>query len=155
MRSLARRPVVLLTVLALLLPALGAITPTALAKKSPPSTKVAGINVDAKTVPELQELMDRHRLSSVKLTQFYLKRIKKLNPMLNAVILVSPTAVADARAADKARKRGVDRPLLGIPVLLKDNINTTGCQRQPVRGRWQAARPTTRSSSNAFATPAR
>ena len=34
--------------------------------------------------------------------------------------------MADARAADKARKRGVDLPLLGIPVLLKDNINTTG-----------------------------
>ena len=126
MRSLARRPVVLLTVLALVLPAFGAVTPTVLAKKVPPSTNVAGINVDAKTVPELQALMERHRLSSVQLTQFYLKRIKKLNPMLNAVILVSPTALADARAADKARKRGVDLPLLGIPVLLKDNINTTG-----------------------------
>ena len=115
MRSLARRPIVLLTVVALVLPALGAVTPSVLAKKVPPSTKVAGINVDAKTVPELQDLMDRHRLSSVQLTQFYLNRIKKLNPMLNAVILVSATALADARAADKARKRGVDLPSAGYP----------------------------------------
>src|SRR4029079_4778389 len=70
--------------------------------------------------------MNHHRLKSVQLTQFYLHRIKKLNPLLNAVITVSPTALADARAGDKARKRGSHLPLLGIPVLLKDNVDTTG-----------------------------
>jgi amidase len=62
----------------------------------------------------------------VQLTQFYLHRIRKLNPTLNAVITVSPTALADARAADAARRRGDDRPLLGIPIIVKDNIGTTG-----------------------------
>ena len=71
-----------------------------------PDTRVAGINVDATTIPQLQALMNRHRLTSVQLTQFYLHRIKKLNPLLNAVITVSPTALADARAADKARRAG-------------------------------------------------
>ena len=89
-------------------------------------TRVAGINVDASTIPLLQELMNRHRLKSAQLTRFYLHRIKKLNPLLNAVITVSPTAKADAKAADKARKRGVRLPLLGIPVIVKDNVNTTG-----------------------------
>ncbi|MGH3078507.1 MAG: amidase, partial [Gaiellaceae bacterium] len=70
--------------------------------------------------------MDAHRLKSVQLTQFYLHRIRKLNPTLNAVITVSPTALADARAADAARRDGDDRPLLGIPIIVKDNINTTG-----------------------------
>ena len=70
--------------------------------------------------------MDAHRLTSVQLVQFYLQRIRKLNPALNAVITVSPTALADARAADRARRQGVDKPLLGIPVIVKDNINTTG-----------------------------
>jgi amidase len=70
--------------------------------------------------------MDRHRLSSVALTRFYLRRINKLNPVLNAVITLNPDAVDDARDADRARRRGSDKPLLGIPVLLKDNINTTG-----------------------------
>ncbi|MBA3401794.1 MAG: amidase, partial [Actinobacteria bacterium] len=69
---------------------------------NPPDTRVAGIDVDATTIPELQELMDALRLKSVQLTQFYLHRIRKLNPTLNAVITVSPTALADARAADKA-----------------------------------------------------
>ena len=90
------------------------------------STRVAGIDVDATTIPQLQELMDDHRLSSVQLVQFYLHRIKKLNPELHAVITVSPTALADARAADRARRQGVVQPLLGIPVIVKDNIDTTG-----------------------------
>jgi amidase len=99
--------------------------PVGLAKQ-PTSTTVRGIDVDATTIPELQALMDAKRLTSVQLTQFYLHRIKKLNPKLNAVITVSPTALADARAADKARRQGDDRPLLGIPIIVKDNINTTG-----------------------------
>ena len=89
-------------------------------------TRVAGIDVDAATIPQLQRLMDAERLSSVQLVQFYLHRIQRLNPELNAVITVSPTALADARAADRARRQGVLKPLLGIPVIVKDNINTTG-----------------------------
>ena len=42
------------------------------------------------------------------------------------MITVSPTARADARAADRARRNGDHRPLLGIPIIVKDNINTTG-----------------------------
>jgi amidase len=90
------------------------------------STRVAGINVDSATIPQLQRLMNQHRLSSAKLVSFYLHRIHQLNPKLHAVITVSPTAAADARAADQARRRGDRRPLLGIPVLVKDNIDTTG-----------------------------
>ena len=70
--------------------------PAAFAAKPPPNTKVAGIDVDRTTIPQLQALMNRHRLTSVQLTQFYLHRIKKLNPKLHAVITVSPTALADA-----------------------------------------------------------
>lgn len=90
------------------------------------STVIAGIDIDKTTIPEFQKLMDAHRISSVKLVQTYLHRIKKLNPTLNAVITVSPTALADARAADRARRQGVVKPLLGIPVILKDNVNSTG-----------------------------
>ena len=95
-------------------------------KGNPTDTRVAGIEIDATTIPELQALMDANRLKSVQLTQFYLHRIQKLNPALNAVITVSPTALADARAADAARRRGDRRPLLGIPIIVKDNIGTTG-----------------------------
>jgi len=95
-------------------------------KGNPTDTRVAGIDIDATTIPELQELMNRNRLKSVQLTQFYLHRIQQINPALNAVITISPTALADARAADAARRRGDRRPLLGIPIIVKDNIGTTG-----------------------------
>ena len=93
---------------------------------NPTNTRVAGIDIDATTIPQLQQLMNSRRLSSVQLTQFYLRRIRQLNPALQAVITVSPTALADARAADAARRAGDRRPLLGIPIIVKDNINTTG-----------------------------
>jgi amidase len=125
MSSRLRRSLVLITLLALLLGVCGAAAPIGLAA-NPTNTKVAGIDVDATTIPELQELMSSRRMNSVKLTNFYLRRIRQLNPMLNAVITVSPTALADARAADRARRNSDDRPLLGIPIIVKDNVNTTG-----------------------------
>jgi amidase len=70
--------------------------------------------------------MDSHRVNAVNLTDFYLHRIRQLNPVLNAVITISPTAHIDALAADAARRKGDHRPLLGIPIIVKDNIDTTG-----------------------------
>jgi amidase len=89
-------------------------------------TRVDGINVDTTTIPQLQALMDRHRLSSEDLVRFYLHRIEQLNPALHAVITVSRTAREEARAADRARRDGDRRPLLGIPILVKDNVDTAG-----------------------------
>jgi len=125
MSSPVRRSFGLATLLSLLL-ALSAVAAPVGLGRGDTSTRVAGIDVDATTIPELQALMDSRRLNSVQLTQFYLHRIKKLNPRLNAVITVSPTALADARAADRARRRGDDRPLLGIPIIVKDILNTSG-----------------------------
>jgi amidase len=123
--TMVRPSLTLATLVVLPLMLSGAAAPAGPAANAT-STRVAGIDVDATTIPQLQELMDAHRLSSVQLVQFYLHRIERLNPELNAVITVSPTALADARAADQARRQGVDKPLLGIPVIVKDNIDTTG-----------------------------
>jgi amidase len=123
--TMLRPSLILAAVMALPFVVSGAAPPSGLAPHAT-STRVAGIDVDATTIPQLQELMDGNRLKSVQLVQFYLHRIKKLNPALNTVITVSPTALADARAADKARRQGVSLPLLGIPVMVKDNVNTTG-----------------------------
>ena len=125
MSSRLRRSLLLTTPLALMLGVSGAAAPVGLAA-NPPNTKVAGIDVDATTIPQLQQLMNSHRMNSVDLTNFYLRRIRQLNPTLNAVITVSPTALADARAADQARRNGDHRPLLGIPIIVKDNVDTTG-----------------------------
>jgi amidase len=125
MSSRLRRCVVLTTLSALFLGLSGVAAPVGLAA-NPTDTTVNGIDVDATTIPELQTLMNFGVLSSVDLTNFYLQRISDLNPILNAVITVSPTALADAQAADQARSDGDDRPLLGIPIIVKDNIDTTG-----------------------------
>ena len=127
MRILVRRSLVLATLCALLLGIVGAAAgPTALAAPPPTNTRVAGINIDTTTIPQLEALMNAHRLNSVQLVEFYLHRIAALNPKLHAVITVSRTALADARTAEAARRRGDRRPLLGIPVIVKDNIDTTG-----------------------------
>src|SRR5438552_5892848 len=126
MRTLVRRFLVLATLSALLLGVAATATPNVLAAAPLTNTHVAGIDVDTTTIPQLESLMDHHRLNSVQLVEFYLHRIARLNPKLHAVIKVSPTALADARAADAARRRGSHLPLLGIPVIVKDNIDTTG-----------------------------
>ena len=69
-------------------------------------------------------------LTSRTLTQAYLDRIKQIDdsgPTLNAIIEISPTAIADADALDAERKAGKVRgPLHGIPILIKDNIDSVG-----------------------------
>ncbi|WP_165357329.1 amidase [Sphingosinicella sp. CPCC 101087] len=57
-------------------------------------------------------------------TRIALERIEALNPRLNAVIAVDPTAIQQARGLD--RFRSMRSPLFGMPVLIKDNIETAG-----------------------------
>ena len=57
-------------------------------------------------------------------TRSALERIEALNPRLNAVIAIDPTALDQARALDRS---SADRgPLFGMPILIKDNIETAG-----------------------------
>jgi amidase len=133
MRTPARRPqsrrsLVLLTALTLLLGLLVTSVPAVAASEHPGAPRVSGINVDKATIPELQKAMDRGRLTSYQLVRFYLKRIRKLDGKLNSVITINPKALRLARNADRARRHGDDRSLLGIPVIVKDNINTTGME---------------------------
>ena len=88
MRSRLRHSLVLTILVALVLGVSGTAAPPPPIGLlvNPTDTKVAGIDVDATTIPELQKLMNSRRLSSVELTSFYLRRIHQLNPTLNAVI---------------------------------------------------------------------
>ncbi|NEK93086.1 amidase, partial [Modestobacter muralis] len=89
------------------------------------SVPVRGLDLDALTIPELQQRMDAGQLSAVDLTRAYLARIDALNGELGAVLSVNPHALDDAAASDAARQRQQGRgPLEGIPVLLKDNVDT-------------------------------
>jgi amidase len=80
------------------------------------------------TIAELQEAMEEGDLTARRLVRAYLRRIDALDfhgPKLNSVIELNPDALEIARELDRERKEGdVRGPLHGIPVLLKDNIDT-------------------------------
>jgi amidase len=80
------------------------------------------------TIDQLQQLMQNGEHTSQSITRLYLRRIEaidKKGPALNAVIELNPDALAIAEAMDAERKAGKIRgPLHGIPVLIKDNIDS-------------------------------
>jgi amidase len=87
----------------------------------------SGLDPGAATVAALRQALADGALTAAELTAFYSSRIERLNPVLHAVISVSPQAAAEARASDEARARGAaPGPLAGIPVLIKDNVAVTG-----------------------------
>jgi aspartyl-tRNA(Asn)/glutamyl-tRNA(Gln) amidotransferase subunit A len=68
-------------------------------------------------------------LSSVELTRAYLDSIAAQEPTIHAYITVTAErALADAERADQLRASGEDRPLLGVPLALKDVLSTTGVE---------------------------
>ncbi|MEU2873242.1 amidase family protein [Streptomyces olivoreticuli] len=86
-----------------------------------------GVDLDTVTIPELQARMADGSLTSSALTAAYLWRIKTIDPRINAVLRTDPTALRQAAASDARHRHGGTRgPLDGIPVLLKDNVNTRG-----------------------------
>ncbi|OOQ59346.1 amidase [Mucilaginibacter pedocola] len=101
-------------------------TPSADTKTETPATDDFELNEI--TIDGLQKLMADGKHTSRSITELYLKRIDtvdKTGPKLNAVIEINKSALDMADAMDKERKAGKVRgPLHGIPVLIKDNIDT-------------------------------
>jgi amidase len=89
---------------------------------------VAPFELEEATLDDLQKWMASGRMTSRSITQAYLNRIAALDrkgPSLHHVIEVNPDALAIASSLDRERKAGrVRGPLHGIPILLKDNIDT-------------------------------
>jgi amidase len=87
-----------------------------------------GRDLEEVTIAELQRRMARRQLTSEELVEAYLDRIEAIDrrgPKLNSVIEVNPDAERIARALDRERRAGnVRGPLHGIPILLKDNVDT-------------------------------
>ena len=82
------------------------------------------------SVSELREQMAQPGgLTSEGLVNYLQERIRKLDPQLKSVIELNPEALETARSLDRERANGKVRgPLHGIPILLKDTIETTGMQ---------------------------
>jgi amidase len=111
---------------------------TAVANAAQPATgDNAPKNFNEWTVAQLEAAMASGQLTSEKLTDYYIDRILALDqngPGVNAVIELNPDALKIARQMDKLRQKGIILgPMHGIPVLLKDNVDT-GDQMQTSAG---------------------
>jgi len=86
--------------------------------------------LDEVEIGELSRRLGRREFSALELTDYYLERIEKLDrqgPQLNSVLETNPEAREIARRIDEDGRFGADnpdRPLAGIPILLKGNIDT-------------------------------
>jgi amidase len=111
---------------AAILPALAAARE--LSQDPVPSPSVSPFELEEAKISDLQDGMTSGRYSAHSITEKYLARIDgvdKHGPMLNSVIEVNPDALAIADALDKERKaKGARGPMHGIPVLIKDNLDT-------------------------------
>ena len=77
------------------------------------------------TVFDLQNKMKAGELSARRIVEAYLEKIREIDPKIHSVIEINPDALTIADQMDKERKRGKSRGLMhGIPVLIKDNIDT-------------------------------
>ncbi|MBS1853032.1 MAG: amidase [Acidobacteria bacterium] len=109
-----------------LMPALSAAR--TMAPESPSSSAVPAFELDELTVADLQSGMESGKFTARSLTEKYLARMQQIDkqgPAVNSVIEINPDALAIAETLDvwRSQKR-VLGPLHGIPVLIKDNIDT-------------------------------
>jgi amidase len=93
------------------------------------ATRPASIDVYEASVADLQAAMTAGRTTSVALVDAYLARIAaydKKGPGINAMVRLNPNARAESRRMDDERRQGrVRGPLHGIPIILKDNFDTS------------------------------
>lgn len=98
------------------------------APKSTAAPRVKHFELDEMSIAQMQAAMTTGSLTAVSVTRKYLVRIREIDrngPRLNSVIELNPGALAIAAALDKERKTsGLRGPMHGIPVLIKDNIDT-------------------------------
>lgn len=83
-----------------------------------------------KSIPEIQESVKNRVLSYEQITLFYLYRIRKFESdstkSLNSIISLNPNVIQEARLKDRSPREHNNNSLYGLPILLKDNINTAG-----------------------------
>jgi amidase len=85
----------------------------------------AARSLEEATVAELSAMMQKGQMTSEQITAWYLARIKAVDPQIISMIEVNPDAIAIAREKDRERRnRMLKGPLHGIPVVIKDNIDT-------------------------------
>ncbi|MBP3950160.1 amidase family protein [Bacillus suaedae] len=81
--------------------------------------------VEEAEILEIGAALSEGRLTSVELVQLYLERIEQYDHQLNAIVAVNPDALTVAAELDAKRGEAKRGPLYGVPILLKDNIETS------------------------------
>ena len=109
--------------------AFGALV-VALSAASQQAARAETFTLSSATIPDIQAAFSKGLLSAKSLVQLYLNRITAYDSPaglnLNSIIAVNPSALAEAEALDQERlTSGIRSPLHGIPILLKDNIDTS------------------------------
>ncbi|MFC4454304.1 amidase [Deinococcus sonorensis] len=85
------------------------------------------MDIEEQTAEDLQAAVRRHERSCEELTSRYLERIERFNPRYNAVVLLNPRALSDARALDARLAAGEPPgPLAGLPLVIKDSVDVAG-----------------------------
>src|SRR5438270_156229 len=81
----------------------------------------------AQSARELARMIRQREVSPVEVVAAHLRQIEILNPSLNAIVTIAPDALDCARAAERALMSGADPgPLHGLPITVKDTIETAG-----------------------------
>src|SRR5258705_13586375 len=84
-------------------------------------------DLSSESITRLAELIRAREVSPVDVLQAHLDRIDLLNPQLNAIVTLAPDAMEKAKEAEAAVSRGVALgPLHGVPLTIKDTIETAG-----------------------------
>lgn len=85
------------------------------------------MDIKSLTITQTLEDLKNKKYSSVELTKAYLKRIKELEPRINAFVTITEEeALKNAKDADAKRSKGIEGALLGVPLSIKDNFSTNG-----------------------------
>ena len=85
------------------------------------------IDVEELTISEIHKAYQEGTFTSTQLVETYIQRIKALDSVTNAITIINPEALSIAKELDAEYKTNKElRPLHGIPLIVKDNINTKG-----------------------------
>lgn len=124
---------------------LAGATAAAMAGSFPPARAQAqGENLASLSLKQASDLLRDNNVSSVQLTEACLNRIAAINPALNAFITITgPDALETAHQMDRESAQGKRRgPLHGIPIAIKDNIDTAGVRTTAASGVFKDRVPT-------------
>ncbi len=106
----------------------GGELPTDLSNGAAQSGRYQASGIIAASIPEIADALDAGTTTSEQLVVSYIERIGQIDwsgPTLQSVLTVNPNAINDARASDARRAAGSELgPLDGVPLLLKDNIES-------------------------------